>query len=738
MARKLANGTFSSISELKPVVVDGLSFALNGKDVSYRFYVDEATGDLISTHFGGTVSEDPIAHGAFKEGGWSTQGNVRREFPDLGRGDFRSPAVRIKHPDGHTVSSFKYVSHSVVEGKPKLPGLPATFGAGDEVTTLVIRMHDSVSSIQVELSYSIFPKHNAIARSATVRNMSDKEVTVEKLASFSVDLPNDEYEMLQLQGEWIRECTRIRRKVDYGTQGFGSTQGYSSHYNNPFLSLVNPDTTESYGDVWGFSLIYSGSFSAEVEKSPQGLPRVLLGMNPSQLSWPLKPGESLTSPECVSVFSTDGIGGMSRNLHRLYRQNLITSKFVNEPRPTLLNSWEGFYFDYDETTIYEIAQQSANLGVKLFVLDDGWFGTKYPRINDRAGLGDWETNPARFPNGLKPVADKITMLEVAQLPQTQSPPEHMQFGLWVEPEMVNPSSLLYEQHPDWVLSASAYPLTEARQQLVLNLALPQVQDFIIDSISKILESAPITYVKWDNNRGIHETPSPATFHAYILGLYHVLGELTSRFPHVLWEGCASGAGRFDAGMLHYFPQSWTSDNTDALDRLEIQFGASLAYPASSMGAHVGAVPYEITGRTTPIRFRAHVAMMGGSFGLELDPGRIPAADKAELPALIALAERVNPIVVRGDMWRLSLPGESNYPAALFVSEDGANAVLFLFQVRNVPMHSFPTIRLQGLDPGERYRVDGERVFSGATLMNGGFQERFKGDYDSKVIFIERV
>lgn len=501
---------------------------------------------------------------------------------------------------------------------------------------------------------------------------------------------------------------------------------------------MRPSTTENHGDVWGFSLIYTGSFSAEAEQSAQGYTRVLMGMNPNQLSWQLKPGESLTSPECVSIYTSAGIGDMSRKFHRLFRQHLITSRFVDKPRPVLLNSWEGLFFDFDEATIYSMAQESAKLGIKLFVLDDGWFGVKYPRVNDHAGLGDWKPNPARFPHGLKSIADKVRGLKVMQPSKPHHQSETMQFGVWLEPEMVNPNSELYEEHPDWVLFAGDYPRTEARQQLVLNLALPAVQDFIIDSVSDVLRSAPITYIKWDNNRGIHESPSPSTYHAYMLGLYRVLKELTRRFPDVLWEGCASGGGRFDPGILHYFPQSWTSDNTDALDRLQIQFGTSLVYPASAMGCHVGAVPYPTTGRSTPVRFRAHVAMMGGSFGLELDPAHLPAEERAELPELIELAERVNPIVVRGDMWRLRLPGESNFPAVLFVSQDGSEGVLFLFQVRTVPVHNFPRLYLQGLDPASRYRLDGEKVYSGATLMNRGFQHNFHGDYDSKVILLDRV
>lgn len=444
--------------------------------------------------------------------------------------------------------------------------------------------------------------------------------------------------------------------------------------------------------------------------------RTQIGLHDAQLSWPLGPGEALVSPECVAAYSNAGLGGMSRRLHRLYRRHLIRSSFVDQPRPVLLNSWEGVYFDFDGDTIVEMASATANLGVKLFVMDDGWFGAKNPRTSDHAGLGDWTPNPARFPDGLKSVVDKATALSVA------GSDEKLKFGIWVEPEMVNPKLELFDKHPDWVLQADGFSLTEAHNQLVLNLALPTVQDFIIDSMTALLRSAPISYIKWDNNRGIHETSAPTVFHAYMLSLYRVLGDLTTQFPpNVLWEGCASGGGRFDAGMLPYFPQSWTSDNTDPVDRITIQFGTTVTYPASTMGAHVAKVPNETTKRVTSLAFRAHVAMMGGSFGFELDPrgGDIPDADRARIPALIKLAERVNPIVVNSDLWKLSLPGESNHPAALFLAEDGSQGVLFAFQMLGQTVHSPSTLRLQGLDANAQYRLDGESEYSGATLMNAG-------------------
>ncbi|KAI5468102.1 Melibiase-domain-containing protein [Mariannaea sp. PMI_226] len=717
--------------EHKSIVVNGTSFALNGANFSYRFHADSETGELIGDHFGGHIDEDPVAQIPPRHG-WSPQDHLRRELPDIGRGDFRTPAIRIKHTSGHTITDFRYHSHSVIGGKPSLVGLPSTFGTDADASTLVVHMRDHESDIAADLSYSVFPGCDAIVRSIVIKNEGEEAITIEKAASFSVDLPYNDYDMLELRGEWARECTRTRSKINYGVQGFGSSAGYSSHYHNPFFSIVSPTTTESQGDAWGFSLVYSGSFSVEVEKSAKGLTRAVMGLNPDQLSWSLQPGQSFTSPESVSVFSNSGLGHMSRQFHRLYRKHLIKSKFVTEPRPALLNSWEGLFFDFDQNTIFKLAQESASLGVKLVVLDDGWFGVKYPRVNDKAGLGDWEANPARFPNGLKPLVDQITQLQVS------GSTEKLKFGLWFEPEMVNPKSALYEQHPDWIMHAGNYPRTEGRNQLVLNLALKDVQDFIIKSLSDILESAPISYVKWDNNRGIHECHSPASHHEYMLGIYRVFDVLTSRFPNVLWEGCASGGGRFDPGILQYFPQVWTSDNTDALDRIHIQFGTSLVYPPSTMGAHVSAVPNGITKRTTSIQFRAHVAMMGGSFGLELDPADTPEEDKKQIPGLIALAEKINPIIIEGDMWRLNLPEDSNFPAALFMSEDGSKGVLFVFQIRATTSHLTPFIRLQGLDPVATYSIDGERDLTGATLMNGGMQFYFEGDCDSRVVMLEKL
>jgi alpha-galactosidase len=514
---------------------------------------------------------------------------------------------------------------------------------------------------------------------------------------------------------------------------FGSQAGYASHVHNPFFALASPHTTESSGEAWGFSLVWTGSFEATAEKFSHGYTRVLLGLNPLHTSIRVQPGETFQSPEAVAVYSSEGIGGLSRSFHDLYRNHLSRSKFTKEPRPILLNSWEGLGFNINQSSLIDLAGEAEELGVQLFVNDDGWFGVEYPRNNDSQGLGDWSPNPALFPTGLAPYVQAVNNLTVLN----SSAP--MQFGLWVEPEMVNPNSSLYKAHPDWVLHAGKYQRTETRNQLVLNVGLPEVQDYIIDSISRILDSANIQYIKWDNNRAIHEMSHPSDDYKYILGLYSVINNLTTRYPDVLWEGCASGGGRFDPGLLYYWPQHWTSDNTDGSDRLTIQMGTSLIYPPSAMGCHVSAIPNGLTSRNISMEYRGHVAMMCGSFGLELNPAELSPVEAAALPAIMAAAKRVNPIVITGKFYRLAHPDSSNWPGVQFVSTDGNEAVVLAFQQFFMVKPAPPPLKLAGLDPKARYRNDLDNAtYSGATYMNGGLNIQFlRRDYQSKMIWLTK-
>lgn len=496
--------------------------------------------------------------------------------------------------------------------------------------------------------------------------------------------------------------------------------------------MVSPETTEHHGPAYGFSLVWSGSFSFEVEQHSTNRVRVLAGLNPLHLSYPLKPGETFHSPEGVAVYSANGLGGMSRHLHRLYRDHLCRSRWVHEPRPTLMNIWEGMYFDFEAKDVYARAQSAAGFGVKLLVMDDGWFGVRYPRVNEDAGLGDWVPNPARFPEGLPKLIADVTAIDVT----TESNPTKLKFGLWIEPEMVNPASELYEAHPDWVLHAANRPRTLRRKQLVLDLSKVQVQDHIISTVEAVLSSGDISYVKWDNNRAMHELPSPATAYRYILGLYRVLDVLTNKFPDVLFEGCASGGGRFDPGMFHYWPQNWVSDDTDGLERLLSQWGCTLAYPASAMGCHVSSGDHQV-GRTTPLDFRATVAMMGGSFGFEFDLALLNEDDRAYIPAMIALAEEVNPYVVGGDQFRLADPA-SNYPAVFYLARDRSKGVLLAFQIHARIRIDIPPIRFVGIDAAALYDVGG-KVHAGTELLNFGLCLQWKvADYQSQVVWVTRV
>ncbi|KAF1834387.1 alpha-galactosidase [Decorospora gaudefroyi] len=710
------------------ITAAGTNFTLTGDGMSYLFHVDPNSGDLISDHFGGPATDfTPPAY--ILPWGWHDDlSNTRREFPDIGRSDPRLPAIHIEHAAGNTVSAFRYQSHEIVAGKPSLPGLPATYGEAGDVTTIIVQLYDNVSDVSAALSYSIFPAYNAIARSFSITNNGTRNITIDRAASFSTDFPNVELDMIEPYGDWAHEFQTVKRKVDYGETTFRSSEGYTSHTHNPFFALVSPTTTESTGEAWGFSLVWTGSFLATAQRFSNGYVRVLMGLNPLHAKIPIPPGESFQSPEAVGIYSSQGIGDMSRSFHSLYRNHLSRSKYTHQTRPILLNSWEGLGFDINQTSLVNLANEAEELGIQLFVNDDGWFGVEYPRDNDTMGLGDWTPNPSKFPNGLQPYVEQVTTLN------TSTP---LQFGLWIEPEMVNPNSTLYHQHPDWVLHARNHQRTLTRNQLVLNVGLPEVQDFIISTVSQILDSAHIQYVKWDNNRGMHELARPADDYTYILGLYRVINNLTTRYPDILWEGCASGGGRIDPGLLHYWPQSWTSDNTDAADRLTIQMGTSLVYPLSALGCHISAVPNSLTGRTTSITYRAHVAMMCGSFGLELNPSELDPSEIDLIPGIIAEAKRINPIVISGALYRL---GATEWPAVQFVSRDGSQSVLFAFQQRYRVKPAPPPVRLRGLDPLARYwnGLDNQ-TYSGSTYMNGGLNVGWeRADYQSRVVWLEKV
>lgn len=647
------------------------------------------------------------------------------EYPGYGNSDFRMPAYQVMLPNGTTVTDLRYESHSIRSGKPALAGLPATYTeSDDEAATLELTLKDELTGLTVILSYTVFKAFNAITRSARLVNNGTDTLQLLRAFSLSLDFAHDRFEMLQLSGAWTRERYVHTRKLEPGLQSVESRRGSSSHMQNPFVALLSEGANEDHGDVYGVNLVYSGNFTAGVEVDQFHSARLFMGINPFDFNWRLEPGEQFQTPEAVMVHSGHGLGGMSRSFHDLYRSRLIRGTFRDQTRPILVNNWEATYFNFNADKIESIARTGQELGIELFVLDDGWFGK---RDNDTTSLGDWFVDRSKLPNGLEDLVSRVKRLD-------------MQFGLWFEPEMISPESELYRAHPDWCLHVEGRRRTQARHQLILDLSRNDVQDYIVKSVSDILSSAPISYVKWDMNRNMTEIGSALlpperqreTAHRYMLGLYAVLEKITSAFPHILFESCSGGGGRFDAGMLYYMPQTWTSDNTDAVSRLKIQYGTSIVYPVSSMGSHVSAVPNHQVGRITSLETRGNVAL-SGNFGYELDLTRFTDEEKETVKAQVALYKDVRHLVQFGDFYRLLSPFEGNDTAWMFVSKDQSEAFVVYASVLQEPNPPLNRFRLKGLDPKRDYRLDEQTVYGGDELMYAGLATpQFHGDYASRV------
>ena len=637
--------------------------------------------------------------------------HCRQEYPSHGSTDFRRPAVELRQPNGSRITSFVYHSHTVAPGKPALKGLPATYCEQDsEAETLTIRLRDELLNVSVYLNYTLFASHPALARSARIVNEGGLELHLTHAMSLSLDLPDMEYELLHFSGAWGRERHLKVRRLEQGVQSVESLRGHSSHNHNPFVMLRRPGTDEDQGEVLGFSLVYSGNFLAQAEVDTWDTTRITLGINPFGFDWKLEPGEGFQTPEAVAVYSHQGMGAMSRTFHTLYRSRLARGEWRDRPRPILINNWEATYFNFDEDKLVSIAQAAKRDGVELFVLDDGWFGA---RRSDRAGLGDWIANPELLPQGIPGLAERIEALG-------------MRFGLWFEPEMVNRDSDLYRAHPDWLLQTPGRTPSHGRNQFVLDFSRPEVVDRVHAMMADILSGAKVSYVKWDMNRSITEAYSTAlppdrqgeVFHRYILGVYDLYERLTSAFPHVLFESCASGGGRFDPGMLYYAPQAWTSDDSDAAERLKIQYGTSFCYPVVSMGAHVSAVPNHQVNRATPLSTRANAAYFG-TFGYELDLNRLTSEEREQVRAQIAFMKEHRAVIQFGDFYRLLSPFQGNYTAWMAVSPDRRTALVGWYKTLNEVNGPFRRLRLRGLDPALCYTVDGTSAHYGDELMEVG-------------------
>ncbi|MBC2371227.1 alpha-galactosidase [Listeria booriae] len=648
--------------------------------------------------------------------------SLPQEYPQYGNTDFRKPAYQVKGPDGTTVSDLRYESHRIYSGKGTLDGLPATHGS--DVDTLEITMVDEVLKLQVVLQYAVFTEYNIITRSARFINNGDNTLQILKAASASVDFKDSEYDLLTLPGAWGNERQIERGPIRRGIQSVESLRGASSHQQNPFIALLRKTTTEEQGDVYGFHFVYSGNFEATVEVEQFATTRVNFGIHPFNFNWQLKQGETFQTPEVVMFYSDKGLGDMSRQLHHFYQNHLLRGAYRNKERPILVNNWEATYFDFTEKKILDIAKIGSKLGMELLVLDDGWFGK---RNSDKSSLGDWFLNKEKLPHGLTKLAEKINKLDMA-------------FGLWFEPEMISADSDLYRAHPDWCLHVPERRRSESRNQLVLDFSREDVRLAIVNQMTTILKEVPIKYVKWDMNRHLTEIGS-AHFpkeqqqeiaHRHILGVYDVMNRITTEFPDILFESCSGGGGRFDPGMLYYMPQTWTSDNTDAISRLKIQYGTSLVYPIVTMGAHVSVAPNHQVKRHTSLEIRGNVAM-SGNLGYELDLTKLTDTEKETIKQQIQTYKEIRPLILFGDFYRLKSPFEGNETAWMFVDKTKTEAVVFYFQVLAVPAKPLQAIKLTGLNKDAEYKINAtNQVFGGDELMYSGLKipTTLKGDFQT--------
>lgn len=714
-------------------------FKLDTPNTSYVCGIFDKEKFLLHLYYGSRISDDDIGfisrtysypfspeknnrdRGMFLDGAFF-------EYPTEGLGDYRGGSLDIETQEGHRGCSLSYVNHKIYKGKPKIKGLPSTFACTDnDCETLEIMLSDELTGLIVLLKYSVFEGFDAIVRSVSVKNDGDKALHIRKILSACLELEPGDREVITLHGGWAKERNIERTAVTRGTYSIGSIKGESSHQMNPFMAVADKDTTQTRGSIYGFSFVYSGNFTASVERSQFDTIRCLMGINPKGFSWKLEPETVFDAPEVIMVYSDRGIEHMSHTFHDLMREHLISgvnikNKYRNAGRPILINNWEATYFDFDSEKLIAIAREAAKNGIEMLVMDDGWFAN---RSSDNMALGDWYVNEDKISGGLKKLVDAVNE-------------EGLKFGIWIEPEMVSPDSDLYREHPDWAIAIPERTGTLMRNQYVLDFSRPEIVDEIYSRIYKVLSSANIEYVKWDMNRPLSDIGSYALksdtqgelFHRYMLGVYDMQGRLLRDFPDLLLENCSGGGGRFDPGMLYYSPQIWCSDDTDAIERLAIQEGTAIVYPLSAMGAHVSDCPNHQTGRTVPFETRGYVAL-AGTFGYELDITKIPKEDRDMISGQAGMYHKYNELVRTGDYYRLSSYRENGLnDSFMCVSKDKSKALVTYIKVMSRPNKRNGILKLRGLDPKKLYRVSsdkdilcldgrGDILLHGDTLMNAG-------------------
>lgn len=622
------------------------------------------------------------------------------EWSGVGKGDFRQTPAEIRLPDGSFGTDFVYSSHDIVRGCVPMSSLPTAYDGDNDAETLIVHLRERYHAVELCLYYTVFYASNVISRRCVIKNNCTGSLSIRRLMSMSLDIPDRGFMLHTFDGGWIKETHRHIRPVEYGMTVNSSTTGASSNRHNPGFILSEKRTGEDFGRAWGFNLVYSGNHLSVVEKSNHDLVRVQLGINPHCFEWTLAPGESFEAPEAVMTFSDAGLCGMSANFHDFINRCIVRGMWKMRERPVLINNWEACFFKFDRAKLLKLASRAKKLGIELFVLDDGWFGD---RNSDTAGLGDYDVNLKKLPGGLTGFADDIEKLG-------------MKFGLWFEPESVNTDSKLYRAHPDWAITPPVGEPTLGRNQLLLDLTRPEVRDYIVESVGNVLDSAKISYVKWDMNRHMSDVYSAALSnqgefaHRYIMGLYEVLGRIFTPRPHILFESCSSGGNRFDLGMLCYSPQVWSSDDTDPIERLEIQAGLSYLYPPSAMGAHVSAAPHQQTLRDTPLSTRFNVSAFG-VLGYELELKYLTPTELKEIKEQIAFYKAHRRTFQFGRFYRFD-ERKDNKRHWQVSSPDGAEHIVGHFQTLAQASEGYDELPVKALEPKSVYRLKckGQRIF----------------------------
>lgn len=708
-------------------------FHLHNDQISYLISIEDG-GTLSHLYFGKSIK---AYHGELRyprlDRGFSgnlpgsldrtfSKDSLPQEYSSAGEMDFRTPAMIVRQPDGSNAVFLTYENYQIVPGKPELKGLPHAWAKNkDEAETLIITLKDKFSELRFDLLYTIYRDRSVIVRSTKVRNAGKETVKIEKVASMQMDFVDRDFDMITLPGAHAHERRVERNKVNQGIHVYSSIRGTSSHQMNPFVALVDQDTNEFAGDAYGFAFVYSGNHKFEVEKDPYAQTRIVVGINDYNFSWMLNAQESFQTPEVLMVYSDQGLNKMSQAFHSIIHDRIMRSKYKDQVRPIVVNNWEATYFDFDEDKLKPIVDKAKELGIEMFVLDDGWFGH---RDDDNSSLGDWQVFEKKFPHGLDHFANYVHQ-------------QGLKFGLWFEPEMISIDSNLYQKHPDYLMHVPGRTPSPARNQYLLDLGRAEVRNNIFDQMKAILDSGKIDYIKWDMNRhlsDIYQADLPAdrqgeVYHRYVLGLYDLLKKIVDRYPDLLIEGCSGGGGRFDAGMAYYNPQIWASDDSDAIDRLSIQYGTSLVYPQSMMTSHVSVSPNEQNGRITPFKTRGIVAMWG-DLGYELDLTKLSEADQNAVAKQVAEYKKIRKITQYGTFYRLKDAQTSNQCVWETVSPDKNEFVLSTVKVMASAQPYFTKTKLMGLDPNKHYEDQTtHQVYGGDELMNLGIYDPVEhGDF----------